>query len=119
LTYVTSRVTVFLRFAAVYIYIRRNDLIMIKSFSHSGLEKLFYDGNRKSIQPKHAERLEPILDRLDAAAAIKDMSYPGSNLHRLEPKKEGRWAVNVSGNWRITFVFEKGNAYKVNYEDYH
>jgi len=119
LTYVTSRVTVFLRFAAVYIYIRRNDLIMIKSFSHSGLEKFFYDGNRKSIQPKHAERLETILDRLDAAAAIKDMSYPGSNLHRLEPKKEGRWAVNVSGNWRITFVFEKGNAYKVNYEDYH
>jgi len=50
---------------------------MIKSFSHSGLEKFFYDGNRKSIQPKHAERLETILDRLDAAAAIKDNELSG------------------------------------------
>lgn len=106
-------------FTAVRIYIERDVFVMIKSFSHPGLEKFFYDDNKKGIQPKHAERLETILDRLDAAANIKDMSYPGSNLHRLEPKKGDRWAVDVSGNWRITFVFKKGNAYKVKYEDYH
>jgi toxin HigB-1 len=27
--------------------------------------------------------------------------------------------VSVSGNWRVTFRFEKGDFYDVNYEDYH
>jgi len=47
------------------------------------------------------------------------MNYPGSNLHPLAGKFKGRYAVNVSGNWRITFIFEKGNAYEVDYLDYH
>ena len=28
-------------------------------------------------------------------------------------------AVSVSGNWRITFEFRDGNAYILDYEDYH
>ena len=92
---------------------------MIKSFSHKGLEDFFYDGTKKGIQPKHASKLEDILDRLNQAREIRDMAYPGSNLHLLLPKLEGKWAVKVSGNWRITFVFKGGNAYEVDYEDYH
>lgn len=92
---------------------------MIKSFSHKGLEDFFYDGTKKGIQPKHAGKLEEILDRLNQAREIRDMDYPGANLHRLLPKQEGRWAVKVSGNWRITFAFKEGNAYEVDYEDYH
>ena len=93
--------------------------IMIKSFSHKGLEDFFYDGVKKGIQAKHANKIAAILDRLDAASDIRDMNYPGSRLHLLQPKKEGRWAVKVSGNWRITFKFKYGDAYEVNYEDYH
>jgi proteic killer suppression protein len=92
---------------------------MIQSFRHKGLEDFFYDGVKKGIQPKHAAKLGLILDRLDAASEIGDMNYPGADLHLLEPKKAGRWAVKVSGNWRITFRFEDGNAYEVDYEDYH
>jgi proteic killer suppression protein len=40
-------------------------------------------------------------------------------LHRLQPKKDNRWTIKVSGNWRITFRFERGDAYDVDYEDYH
>jgi len=29
------------------------------------------------------------------------------------------FAVSVSGNWRITFEFEDGDAVDVNLEDYH
>jgi proteic killer suppression protein len=47
------------------------------------------------------------------------MNYPGSGLHLLEPKTAGRWAVKVSGGWRIVFVFENGNAYYVDYINYH
>ncbi|MGM0601592.1 MAG: type II toxin-antitoxin system RelE/ParE family toxin, partial [Candidatus Rifleibacteriota bacterium] len=37
----------------------------------------------------------------------------------LKGKRKGTWAVNVSGNWRITFVFDGADAVDVNYEDYH
>lgn len=92
---------------------------MIKSFSHKGLGDFFYDGVKKGIQPKQANKMATILDRLDAANDIRDMNYPGSGLHLLQPKKEARLAVKVSGNWRITFRFKDGDAYEVNYEDYH
>ena len=92
---------------------------MIKSFVHKGLEDFFYDGTHKGIQAKHAPKLEVLLDRLDAANEIKDMSYPGSDLHLLLPKKKGRWAIKVSGNWRLTFEFKDGDAFNVDIEDYH
>jgi len=47
------------------------------------------------------------------------MNFPGSNLHQLHPKKDNTWAVSISGNWRIVFKFEDGNAYIVDYADYH
>ncbi len=92
---------------------------MIKSFSNKRLEKFFYEGIKKGIQSKHIDKVDDILERLEAATYIKDMNFPGSDLHLLKPKKKGRWAVKVSGNWRITFKFKKGDACKVDYEDYH
>ena len=53
---------------------------MIKTFKHKGLEEFFYTGSKKGIRPEHANRLEKILDRLNAASEIKDMNYPGSFL---------------------------------------
>lgn len=92
---------------------------MIKSFKHKGLAKLFYDGNRKGVQAKHADRLEAILDLLDAAETIAVMNFPGSRLHRLQPKQNQIWAVAVSGNWRVIFKFQDGDAHEVDYVDYH
>lgn len=92
---------------------------MIKSFKHRGLEQFFYTGNKKGIKPEHSERLEKILDRLNAANDIRDMNYPGSNLHKLSGDKKGQYAVKVSGNWRVFFEFFDGDAYVVEYDDYH
>jgi len=92
---------------------------MIKSFSHKGLEDFFYDGTLKRIQPKHAPKLAAILDKLDAAHQVKDVNFPGGNLHKLEPKQADIWSVKVSANWRVTFRFEDGDVYEVNYLDYH
>ena len=92
---------------------------MIKSFDHKGLEKYFYDGDKRVIQPAHSQKIADILDRLDASVTLHDMDYPGSNLHQLKGKLRGIWSVKVSGNWRITFRFKEGNAYVVDYQDYH
>ena len=92
---------------------------MIKSFKHKGLENFFYDGTKKGIQPKHSTKLEEILDLLEAANEVEDMNFPGSNLHPLRGNRQDEWSVKVSGAWRITFEFKDGDAYSVNYENYH
>jgi len=92
---------------------------MIRSFKHKGLAKFFTFGNTAGIQATHAKRLRLILGRLNAASGAKDMDLPGLRLHELSGNRSGIWSVTVSGNWRVTFRFEDGDAEIVNYEDYH
>jgi proteic killer suppression protein len=47
------------------------------------------------------------------------MNLPGLRLHELSGKRAGTWAVDVSGNWRVTFKFAESDPEAVNYEDYH
>jgi len=47
------------------------------------------------------------------------MNLPGLGLHELQGRRAGTWAVRVSGNWRVTFVFPGKDAEHVDYEDYH
>jgi proteic killer suppression protein len=92
---------------------------VIRGFKHKGLAKLFETGSKAGIRPQHAERLRLILGRLSAATTPRDMSLPGLNLHPLKGDRGDRWAVSVSGNWRVTFAFVGKDADSVDYEDYH
>ena len=92
---------------------------MIQSFRHKGLKLFFESGNSSKIQPAHRKRIRLILTVLHAAKEVKDMNYPGANLHRLSGEFKEFWAVNVSGNWRIIFRLENGDVYEVDYLDYH
>lgn len=69
------------------------------------------------VNPAHAVRLRSQLIALDTASSLNDMDIPGYGLHSLKGMRPTRWAVTVSGNWRVTFVFEQGNAYVLDYED--
>ena len=92
---------------------------MIKSFKHKDLRKYYSTGSVAGIQPKHAKRLRMQLAAIDTAQIIDDIDLPGFALHTLGGRREGQWSISVSGNWRITFEFFEGNAYILNYEDYH
>jgi proteic killer suppression protein len=92
---------------------------VIKSFRHKGLKKFYETGNVAGVQSSHKNRLRMILVALDTSLKIGDMDIPGFKLHPLKGRLKGRWSVSVSGNWRITFEFREGNAYVLDYEDYH
>lgn len=92
---------------------------MIKSFRHKGLRRLFETGSTSGVQPMHAKRLRMQLAALDTAHIIEDMDIPGFRLHSLKGTLHGRWSITVNGNWRLTFEFKDGNAYVLDYEDYH
>ena len=64
-------------------------------------------------------RILRLLDRLDAAMKPEDMNLPGYRFHQLKGDRKRAFSVSVSGNWRITFRFEDGDAVDVNLEDYH
>ena len=92
---------------------------MIISFKHKGLQKFYKTGNTSGIQVAHRKRLKVQLTALDTAIEIQDVDLPGFRLHKLKGKMKGLWAIDVSGNWRITFEFSDGNVFVVNYKDYH
>ena len=76
-------------------------------------------GSLAGVQANHAQKLSDQLAFLNAALNIEDMRKPGYRLHELTGDLKGRWSISVSGNWRITFEFIDGDAYVVDYEDYH
>lgn len=53
------------------------------------------------------------------APAEKRMGLPGWKLHPLTGALKDHWAVSISGNWRMTFTFDNGDAILVDYQDYH
>ena len=59
------------------------------------------------------------LAALDTAQSIEDMEIPGFRLHQLKGADKGRWSILVNGNWTVTFEFVNGDAFILNYEDYH
>jgi toxin HigB-1 len=92
---------------------------MIRSFKHRGLRRLFLRGDRKQVRADQLNRIEDILARLSVADRAEEMALPGYRLHPLKGDLQGFWSVTVSGNWRIIFRFEEGDALDVDLIDYH
>ncbi len=92
---------------------------MIKSFKHKELQLFFEKANVKGIQYKHSKKLRMMLSALDTAYEIDDLDLPSFNLHALQGSRDSVWSIKVSGNWRLTFHFERNDVYILNYEDYH
>lgn len=92
---------------------------MIKSWKHKGLQRFFETGSSSGINPQHIKRLRERLRVIDLALVIDDINIASYRLHPLQGDRNGVWSVTVSGNWRITFEFTDGDAYILNYEDYH
>jgi proteic killer suppression protein len=76
-------------------------------------------GSLAGIQHQHAGRLTMQLAAIDSAQIIEDMDIPGFRLHSLKGADRGRGSIWVNGNWRLTFEFRDGQAYVLDYEDYH
>ena len=93
--------------------------VVIKSFKHKGLRRYYESGSKSGIQAKHTGRLRLQLAALDTARVVEDMEVPGYRLHPLKGRAKDRWSIWVGGNWRLTFEFKDGNAYVLDYEDYH
>lgn len=93
---------------------------MISSIRHKGLKRLHDTADPRELRQDQVKRIRRILGILDTAVRIEDVDQlPGLRLHPLKGNYAGFWSVAVSGNWRIVFRFEDGEALDVDLVDYH
>lgn len=92
---------------------------MTRSFRNKGLQRLFDGGERRGLPQDQVSRIENRLLALDAAKSPERMNIAGFGFHALSGNLKGFYAVKVTGNWRIIFRFEDGDAYDVDHLDYH
>ena len=93
-------------------------LTMIKSFRSKPLRLFFETGDGSKLPLQNAERVGRQLNALDAASAPEQMAIPGWRFHPLKGKPK-RYAVDASGNYRMTFGLKEEDAIDVDLEDYH
>jgi proteic killer suppression protein len=91
---------------------------MIKSFRSKELAALWETG-RSRIDSRMHGRILVRLDRLDVAAIPEEMNLPGFDFHALRGFEPPRYTVHVNGPWCLTFEFLDGDAYRVDFEQYH
>jgi proteic killer suppression protein len=92
---------------------------MIKSFRHKGLRRLFEEDDGSKLPPDMLARIRLILSTLHASEEIEGMNVPIFRLHPLKGDLKGSYSVTARANWRIIFRFEDGNAFDVDFVDYH
>lgn len=92
---------------------------MIKTFKHKGLRELFETGRTRHVEQQYQKRIAEILKALDIAESLNNINNPGYRLHNLAPTRPSTWTIRAYGAWRVTFLFDKGNAYDVDLEQYH
>jgi len=91
---------------------------MIRSFRSTRLKRFAATGDGARLPVKNADRVRRILALLDAARRPEDMNIPGFRFHGLHGRPK-RFAVDASGNYRVTFGFDGEDAVDVDIEDYH
>ena len=92
---------------------------MIRSFRAKALERFFATGDGRRLSVQNTRRIANILRALDDASQPEDLNLPGFRFHALVGRDRGRYAVNASGNWRVTFGWADGEAIDVDPEDDH
>lgn len=91
---------------------------MIKTFRHKQLAALWTTGKSRIDLRLHG-RIFRRLDALDAAVAAEEMNLPGFDFHSFPERTPVRYTIHVNGPWCITFEFENGDAFQVDFEQYH
>lgn len=93
---------------------------MIKSWGNHEAEQVFKGQRPRTLPADIMPRARRLLLQLHAATSLNDLrSPPGNRLHQLTGNMAGRWSVSVNMQYRVTFVWNDGNAEDVWLGDYH
>ena len=93
---------------------------MIRDFRCKETEKIF---NRQFSRKFPADIQRTVLRKLallDAAESLDDLKIPPSiRLEKLTGNRKGQYSIRINDQWRICFVWYRGDAQEVEITDYH
>jgi proteic killer suppression protein len=94
---------------------------MILSYRDRKTER-FANGEHVKEFSGFARQAEMRLDRLEAAASLKDLAaLRGNRLEALAGNRHGQYSIRINDQWRICFEWPRGSSGPSNVEitDYH
>jgi toxin HigB-1 len=72
------------------------------------------------VPAQSADKLTRMLAALNRTSAPEKLvALLGWRLHRLTGDRAGFWSLTVTGNWRLIFRFDRGDALDLDLVDYH
>ena len=94
---------------------------MIKNFKSKALRALWEHDDGSRLPAQQLMKILMMLNRLNYAKIVPDdlSGMRGWRIHPLKGPVKNVWSLTVTGNYRIVFLFDGGNAYNVDYLDYH
>ena len=93
---------------------------VIKTFADKRTRDLFLEGTAARVPAGIARRAARKLEYVDLATTLADLKVPpGNRLHALKDDRKGQHSISVNDQWRICFRLSDGDAYDVEFCDYH
>jgi proteic killer suppression protein len=105
----------------VYLQCAINKLTLIKSIRHKGLKLFWTKGDTSKLPAENLHKIKKVLNIIQYLEKVPQdfESFKFLRPHPLKGDLKGFWSLDVSGNWRIIFRFENGDAYDIDYLDTH
>ena len=92
----------------------------IKSFADKDTEDFFFEKRRIRRWEKIVKKASKVLSVLNSITKLNELEFSfGANLHRLHGDRVGQYAVDINRQYRVCFIWHKGQAYEVEITDYH
>ena len=93
---------------------------MIKSFADKETEKIYNQIFSKKL-PRSIQRMAlRKLMMIDNAGSLEDLRVPPANhLEQLQGDRTGQHSIRINDQYRICFMVNGNNFYKVEIVDYH
>jgi proteic killer suppression protein len=93
---------------------------VIKTLADKRTAALLVGRYVKGVPSDVAERAKRKLDLIDSAGSLAFLRVPpGNRLEALTGNRAGQHSIRVNSQWRICFRWIDGNAFDVEFCDYH
>jgi toxin HigB-1 len=93
---------------------------MIRSFRDRRTAALFEGHFVKGVDPRIARPARRKLRMVHAAHSLAELAaVPGNRLEALHRDRKGQHSIRINDQWRLCFVWRDGDAYEVEFADYH
>lgn len=93
---------------------------MIKTFVDRQTEELFRTGKARRLPADVVRHALRKLEAVHVATQLADLRVPpGNRWYAVSGDRAEQHAISVNDQWRICFRFESGDAFAVEFCDYH